>query len=325
MPDPRRHGVSGGPVVWVGAAGSGNGFGVLAAARERYGDRVVLVSADTNPAHLCAGAAIADEHVQAPAATEPDFGPWLAGELERVGATVYVPIVDPEIRVAADLAERGGLPAGVQTLAPTRAAAARCFDKLALARWLESEGLPAPLTVPAAEARWRDGGLVAKPRAGWGSTGVRVLERPDQLAGLARDDVVQERCERPEVTIDAYRLDDGTVPALCRERIEVKAGVCVKARVFADAELSALAGAIGERLPLRGAFCFQVMRRGGGWAVTDVNPRVGSGSRMSSAVGFDLPGAVVCGALGDDPRPLLRPPAGERWVVRQWREIVLST
>ena len=316
--------MSGGPVVWVGAAGSGNGFGVLAAARERYGDRVARVSADTNPPHLGAGAAVADEHVQAPAATAPGFGAWLAGELARTGATVYVPIVDPEIRVAAELAERGELPAGLRALTPSCVAAARCFDKLALARWLESEGLPAPATVPAAEARWRDGGLVAKPRGGWGSTGVRVLERPDQLAGLAPDDVVQERCEQPEVTIDAYRLDDGAVAALCRERIEVKAGVCVKARVFADAELSALAAAIGERLPLRGAFCFQVMRRDSGWAVTDVNPRVGSGSRMSSAVGFDLPGAVVCGALGDDPRPLLRTPDGERWVVRQWREIELS-
>jgi carbamoylphosphate synthase large subunit len=315
------------PTIWVGAAGSGNGYGILRSARDRYGDAIRLISADTNPPHLCAGAAVADEHVITPLAASSDFGAWLARELERRAVDVYVPIVDPEIRVAAELVARGALPDRVRALVPTPEAAARSMDKLALARWLASVGLPAPATAAAGEARWRQGGLVAKPRDGWGSAGVRILERPEELAALDPGVVVQERCERPEVTVDAYHLPDGEVRSVCRERIEVKSGVCVKARVFVDDELGALAAAIGRRLPLHGAFCFQVMRRSsdGAWAVTDLNPRVGSGSRISTAVGFDVSGAVVCGALGEDPRPLLRHPPAERWVVRQWQEIVMST
>ena len=78
----------------------------------------------------------------------------------------------------------------------------------------------------------------------------------------------------------------GPVQAVCRERLEVKAGVCTKARVFTDPQIGDLAERLGAGLGLEGAFCFQVMRDAArGWVVTDVNARHGAGSRMSAAVG----------------------------------------
>jgi predicted ATP-grasp superfamily ATP-dependent carboligase len=130
---------------------------------------------------------------------------------------------------------------------------------------------------------------------------------------------------RPEITIDAFRAADGAFfRCACRERVEVKAGVCTKARVHDDPELLALARAIADRLPLRGTFCVQVMRdAAGAWRVTDINARPGAGTRLSAAVGLDFLCATLVDAWGGDARPLLPPLGRERWVVRAYVEYVM--
>jgi hypothetical protein len=83
-----------------------------------------------------------------------------------------------------------------------------------------------------------------------------------------------------------------------------------------------LARALGDGLDLGGAFCFQVMRArdGGGWRITDVNPRHGAASRMSAAVGVDVIAAGIADAWGEDPGRFLPPLDRERYVVRQYDE-----
>jgi carbamoyl-phosphate synthase large subunit len=44
-----------------------------------------------------------------------------------------------------------------------------------------------------------------------------------------------------------------------RERIETKAGVCSKARLFHDDRILEIANAIGSVVGLKGAFCFQIL------------------------------------------------------------------
>jgi biotin carboxylase len=315
--------------VWIGAAGTGTGFGLARSVRDHWGDGVRIVAADTNPPHLVAASALADETVQVRPFAEPEFADQLREGLERTGADTYVPIIDGEIVLAAELREAGSLD-GIAVAAPSREAARLCGDKLAMAGWLREQGLPAPDAWSLDDAP-RDGRpLVLKPRAGVGSVGVRTLAAAGELevaAELPDADslLVEELLEQPEVTIDAFRSADGAlVRALCRERVEVKAGVSTKARVFSDGGLVELTRALGDRLPLSGAFCFQVMRDAtGGRAIVDVNPRHGAGSRMSAALGFDVMAAAMAALWGEDPEPFLMVPDGEHFVVRQYTEFVL--
>jgi carbamoyl-phosphate synthase large subunit len=311
--------------VWVGAAGSATGWGVVQSVRERWPD-ATIVAADSNPRHRVAAAADADAFAQVPVATDAAFGPALATALAEHRIDVYVPIHDLELIAAARLREAGALPAGVACTAPSLAAAELCWDKLAVADALEAAGLPAARTAPGADA-WI-GPCVAKPRRGVGSRGVRVLDDGALRTDDERGDgyVVQERCDGPEVTVDAFRSRDGRVAAaLCRERVATRGGVATTGRLFADAELEALAERLADAVGLRGAFCFQVMRPAGqarGWRITDVNPRVGGATRMSVAVGFDVHAAMLADAWGEDPAPYLARPDGERWVTRGYVERV---
>lgn len=315
-------------VLWLGAAGTQTAFGLLTSIRRTWGSDVFIVAADINPRRLIPASTIADAYVQVPRADDDSFPDFLVEALVRHSVDTYIPIMDTEIVVAATLRAAGRLPSHVLTLAPSAEVTTRCLDKLEMARWLDAEGFPSPRTSLPALAEWSSDGLVVKPRRGVGSVGVRILTTPSDLAALRDDEsvVVQERCAAPELTIDAFRSRrTGTGQAVCRERIEVKAGVSTKARVFYDRELEALAMSLGTRLGLTGAFCFQVMRANGTerWMITDVNPRPGAGTTMSAAVGFDVLTATLADAWDLADGQPLEVPSEDRYVARQYAEYVL--
>lgn len=315
------------PTVYVSAAGTATAYALIRSIRQHLDDSVFLIVGDSNPPELVAASRLADAATTTPLVEDPAFAPHITALLQEHEVDIYLPILDDEILFAATLREEGRLPDTVNVLAPPPAAAAVCLDKLEAAVWLETTGLPGPETVLAAEASWGGQPLFAKTRRGFGSCGARPIETEDDLVPLRhrRDMVVQERCLPPEVTVDCYRSSDGALSqSLCRERLEVKAGVCTKARIFVDDELAQIVQRIGMELPLAGGYCVQLMvsPRSGTWVVTDINPRIGAGTAMSVAVGFDPGLATIATALGLDPGPYLQLPDGQSFVVRTYQEWV---
>ncbi|MEA2332370.1 MAG: carbamoyl-phosphate synthase large subunit [Thermoleophilaceae bacterium] len=309
--------------VWIGAAGTATGYGIARSLRTHWGDRVRLVTADINPAHLVAASELADAHVVVPPVAQADrLARALRDGFEAHGVDTYFPLLVAEIVLAAGLAEA----LGVSLVGPGAAAAALCADKLEAARWMEAHGIPAPPTVSAAEARWWPEGVVVKPRSGQGSHGVETIAAEAEL-GRARergeDAVAQRRCRPPEITVDAFASRDGALfRSVCRERLEVKAGVCTKARLFEDAELADVVRTIAGELGHAGVLCVQAMRGPDGYEVTDLNPRPGAGTPMSALAGVDVTAAALADLWGEDPEPFLGRFEGEPFVVRRYEEIL---
>jgi carbamoylphosphate synthase large subunit len=316
--------------IWLGAAGTGAAFGIAKALKERWGAGVWIVAADINPRHLVAAVAFADGFEQVPPVADPGFSSSLGERLARHCVSVYVPILDEEIVLAARLKEARSLPGALTAVfAPSAEAAELCHDKLASSHWLRDHGYPTPHTVEPRDAQWGAGSWIVKPRRGRGSAGFRRVESERDLSELKNkggDVVVQESCSVPEVTVDAFiSFGSPFERALCRERLEVKAGVCTKARIFEDQGLSDLALNIGRALGLRGTFCVQVMRsrETGKWLVTDINPRPGAGTSMSRHAGVDFLCAGFAELRGVSPASMLPRLASERYVVRAYAEYSL--
>jgi carbamoylphosphate synthase large subunit len=312
------------PIVWIGAAGTATAYGLIRAVTRAWPQGVRVIAADTNPPQLVAASSLAAESVVVPPVAHPDFDERLIGGLSRTHADTYVPLLDAEILRAAELRDAGLIPESVRYVkAPSAESSRLCLDKLEMDRFLTAHQLPVPET-------WghddypRDGRpLIVKPRQGLGSVGVRRLDAAERVAP---DELVQEVCDPPEVTVDAFRARRGALRmSVCRERLQVKAGVATKARVFQDAELAELAHRLGDRLDLGGTYCFQTMRDGNGaWAITDVNARPGGATAMSVAVGADVLAADLADLWGEDPLPFLRPPERPRIVVRAYTELVMD-
>lgn len=314
--------------LWLGAAGTGTAFGILRSIHEQFPGTIRVIAADMFPRHLVASAMLADCFEQVPPVSEPSFPGALRGGLSRHGVDTYVPILDEEIWLAATLRDSGEL-TGIDVAAPPTAAAEICLDKQLAARWLADNGLPTPATAEIGDFPWRPEGVMVKPARGRGSVGVRLVESERELDALRATEpslIAQQRCRAPEVTIDAVRAN-GTFRAVCRERIEVKAGVCTKARVFDDQELAALAHAVANGLDLRGAFCMQVMRAwddDARWQITDINPRPGAGTRLTVAAGVEILAAGLAALWGLDVAPFLPPLPRPTFVLRQYAEYVVA-
>jgi carbamoylphosphate synthase large subunit len=314
-------------VVLLGAGGTGTSFAIASRLRAHWGEDVRLIITDSNPAHLVTTALLADLCVQVPYASDPGFQALLEDLIEREGVQTYIPILNDEIVLAARLQAD---PRFAHVDFWTSPLHAQCTDKAFADSWLNSIGVRTPAMIPAGELAHGEGPWFAKPRRGFGSRGAGVVHGADlrRLADAERDAlIVQELCRAPEVTVDSFHdAATGATHAYVRERIETKAGVCTKARLFRDAGLEVIAGAIGRALGQRGTICFQAMQGRDGWAVTDLNLRSGAGTAMSCAAGFDVLAAAYACRLGEDYARFLPPLEEGRsvYVTRQYAEFVMA-
>lgn len=306
--------------VLVCAAGSSTGFSLVSAARRRFGCDVRIVTMDTHPAHLVAASEEADRHVVCRPADDAGFAEDLRAAIDAFTVGTVVPLLPLEFVTASRLRDGGEIDGAVRVLAPSSKASLLCADKFLLARSLAAASIPVPETwvLPDAPIAER---LFLKPRVGWGSRGSRLAAHEADRALLDPPDrerwVAQAPCDGPEVTVDVYRAPDGSLSrALCRERLEVRAGVSVKCRIFRDDRLEVAACAAAEALGLARTSTVQFMRLHGEWVVIDVNPRPGGASSMSALIGSDFVLAHLADGLGLDPRELFAPVPAEAWVIR---------
>jgi carbamoyl-phosphate synthase large subunit len=307
------------PCVLITAAGTGTAYG-YALALAQFQPQVRLVTADTNPRSLVSAAGFADAHHQVPAfGADAGFLDHLVTLMRQEGVTHYLPIIDPEIAYAAE--HSAGLPA--QVLAPLAAAVA--VEKQHFPQRLGALGLDTPQIF--GRDRLADRlPCYAKRPAGFGGRACWPVQGPDDLAQLPADAFLQEWVTGREYTADCFATGDSDFAFVSvRERLEVKSGVCTKARIAPHAGMEEAARRLVTGLGMSGAFCFQAIEtESGRLAVTDINPRLGAGSAMSGANGSDFFAAHWAGAFGGEPRQHLRRLRVRCHVTRQYVEFLGS-
>jgi carbamoyl-phosphate synthase large subunit len=274
--------------VLVTSAGTSTAIGLIKSLQQS--SDVEIFTADINDfVMLPLGAFEVAQHCVVPLATDADnYIAAISAAVALYKIDFVFPIHDEEIRVISQARSNGSIAVGAPNLSSEMVLA--CTDKLNMGRRCLENGIESPATFNAqqfSEAPFYP--VFVKPRYGVGSRGASVIEQEEQVARLDSeiDFVFQEVCERPEVTVDVLSTEFGHV-AVSRERLEVKAGVSTKARVWYSPELAEIAGKIAAAFSLVGLFCFQVMKRDGRWFVTDINPRCGGATAMTVAAGINL-------------------------------------
>jgi len=237
---------------------------------------------------------LADRSWVVPRCTEPQFVDAVLELATRERVALIVPTIDPELPVYAATSRRFG-EAGVTVCISSPAVVQICADKVKTHEWLVAHGFP---TVRQTEPRlallhasdWRLP-LIAKPRCGSASQGVRRIENWLELQAVVDSDedyIVQEVAVGREFTVNVYVSRSGEcVCAVPHWRIEVRSGEVSKGVTVKHLGLMELARAAAQALP--GAYgplniqCF--MDEAGSIVVTEINARFGGGYPLAHRAG----------------------------------------
>lgn len=211
---------------------------------------------------------------------------------------LMIPFVDGAIEVAARFASEhpgcfvpAGSPESVEAM----------FDKVKANEVFKKNSLAIPEEYNPENPRFP---LIAKPRTGSASRGIKILESSDDLNALPDHEryIIQDYIpEREEYTVDCYVSRSGeTMTAVPRLRIEVAGGEVTTTRTFKSDEVESAARDILRKLDLRGAVTIQFIRdlKTGRLLLMEINPRVGGGSTCSIAAGAPIARYMVDEALG---------------------------
>ena len=228
---------------------------------------------------------------------------------------IIVPFIDGMIDVADNFARMDG----VHVFSPTCAVAAALFDKVTCAALFDSHAIPAPAT-------WGPGQpvvtpLIAKPRRGSASQGIRFIDSEEDLEGLDLNEyLIQERIDnRRELTVDCYSAVRSADIQVCacvpRVRNEVAGGEVVRTTVIHWDRATELVRDVIAKLHLRGAVTVQLIHDldRDTLTVMEINPRLGGGAVASVCAGADLPAMIIAEALGR-PAP----------VCADWQDMVVA-
>lgn len=166
--------------------------------------------------------------------------------------------------------------------------------------------------------------MVAKRDGGFGGRSTRFLENVGKAEQLMQEGwSLYPHIDGTEFTVDCFPLGSQVITSI-RQRLEVKSGVCTKARIARDETLAELALHLCRRFTLTEPFCFQTRKAAGLHHLIDINPRLGAGTAMSALNGMDFFAAHLAQLLGREPQEFLRPHFSECVVTRQYGEYLMS-
>lgn len=307
--------------VLISTAGTNNAFAAVRSLKNNFPD-CYIVSADVNPSYLITASLFTDEHLVVPPVNDAEFPDFMVKALRELNIDTYIPFIDAEIRIAAELFEKQKISAVKFLQIKSPAIALICENKLHTYHFLSNEKLPTPMT-SSLEQPFDADNYILKPITGFGSH-TKSITRHELKEVLEQDQfILQEKCLKPEITVDVlYSKKYDIFKYVCRERIQVKAGVCSKARLFLDEKIGRIAHAVADALNIF-AFCFQLMHLNGKWVITDINARLGGGTAMCAAAGLDFYAAMFAVLWDKDPTRFLSDFEGQCYVTRQYSEYLM--
>ncbi len=275
-----------------GDVGRGAIAGLRAADAERaLGGRPWLLGLDGS--ERCEAYARVDAHLRMPPVRDPRYVEALADALVRHRIDLLIPGIDPEILVLSRARQRIAA-TGASLVIPPEELVEATDDKLATGEFLAARGIPYAETWPAIVRGAGCLPLVAKPRRGNASLGVRVLRDESEILAFVaernEDYCLQRFLDGPEITVGLLYDRQGTLrDALAMERVLVD-GRTARGEVVDTPALGDFVRRFGERVRGLGAVNVQLrVDRDLGPVAFEVNARLSGSTELRVALGFNDP------------------------------------
>ena len=222
-------------ILFTGGGGAGN-----EAIHRHWRDRYDMYFGDADPTAI-ASSIPADRRVRLPFARDSGFVPEILRLGRELSLDLVVPGVDEELMPLARAAAGSLMP----MLLPDASFVEAMLDKYRAEQLIAEAGLTAPRTVLFDRATELTFPIIAKPRSGRGSRGVRQLTDPAQLAPYfalsevpSSDDLVaQDYVAGQEYTVFVAADSAGRLAAIVPVKGLIKRGITIRAETDATPEI----------------------------------------------------------------------------------------
>lgn len=313
--------------VLVTAGGTAIAWHLGQVARQYFQESLDMRVCDINEPYLVAVSALGIPSYQVPLSSDPRYLEVLGRIVEREKIEILVPLLPIEIETLgpdSDFVRAHGL----ATTAPKRSVVQALSDKGRMRRTLSELNIDTPEVYRLSEIDKRAYYCI-KPALGFGSAGVTLARGEEILNGSVKFDpeteIIQEDCRSAdyrEVTVEIFN-GAGQLRVFARERVAVKAGVCVKTRPVNPAPFTPAVERLTQRFECPRAFNLQFLYHDGVWKLFDCNLRLGAGSALSTAIGFQLTRAFWADLLRlPVPDDYFQVDRSARSVLRVYQEVV---
>lgn len=280
--------------ILVTAGGTATAWHICQIVKKHFKNDIEIFLCDTNEPYLVP-ASILTKHIhKIPPVIDPEYVSSIAKIIDTHHIDCIIPLIPQE---AYSFAEDSGfcIMHKIKSSAPTIDTINLLADKLNLFHTLIKIGVPTPKVYEHNEIDLNSKYIV-KPRLGFGSTGIKIISGAELIKENTLDDcIIQEYChddDYNEVTVEVYKGSAG-FHIFSRRRISTKAGVCVKMEAVDNDMFITYVGKLVDAVKCPCAFNIQFLRHQRQWKLFDCNLRLGAGTALSTAIGFQLTRALL--------------------------------
>lgn len=260
--------------------------------KEKFNKDFYLIGADINPSYLVPSINYLDKFYKVPYSNKNGYYETVLKILKDEKADYILPSFDIDQKLFYP-ENKKLLKLNVNSLGSKFDTLNFYRDKKNTFKYLKENNLPVP-EIYTAENLKNDNVYFIKPKNGAGSNNCRKISKKEILEiKNINDFIIQEVCTPPEITVECFYLN-GRISSCARERIETKAGVCSKAKVFKNNILENIAKEFAEKFNPPLFFNLQFMKNSkNDFVITDVNLRLAGATGLSYAAGWDEVSAIA--------------------------------
>lgn len=283
--------------ILITAGGTAIAWHICQIANEFFNEDVEVQICDINDASLVPASTIAKKTHVVPMSNDQRYLNIVQNIIKKENIDVIVPLLPQEAYLFASDSEFIK-ENKIVTLAASLKTNELLTDKLNLFNTLTDLNIPTPNIYKLSDIS-KENKYIIKPRLGFGSVGTKIVsgeilnEESDTLD--LENNIIQEYCngsDYDEVTVEIFNGSVG-LRIFARRRIATKAGVCVKMEPVDNTLFMPYIKKLVNNIDCPIAFNVQFLRDAGKWKLFDCNLRLGAGTALSTAIGFELTRAMI--------------------------------
>ena len=264
--------------IMILAGGTATAWHLVNEIEKYYKNTFEVYICDINPQYLVPSSTKCKEFIQVLPISNEGYYDNIISILKKYNIDILVPLIDFDLEIFSndneDLKKLN-----VKSTAPKKSVVQLLSDKYNMSKWMNEIGINAPKIYEIDDIE-HDQEYIIKPKKGFGSRGISKCKGNEINSIDEENYIIQELCSPKEVTVEVFKSEK-IFKTICRERIEVKSGVCTKTRIYNDKELNNAVKKIVDNIEFPNSACIQFMLSNDNkWCVTDINLRLGAGTAL---------------------------------------------